>query len=102
MAHLNSLFEDGKRRFVEVFTEFMVVISTILFQQFLWQDLKDEAKEVIMSFSSATKEEQLFLPSFINEDCLTMLGLPKDEDCLTVRICLGVRICLSTFLPKSA
>ena len=47
LAHSNSLFEDGKRRFVEVFTEFMVMISTILLQQFLRQDLEDEAKEVI-------------------------------------------------------
>ena len=47
LAHSNSLFEDGRRRFVEVFTEFMVMISTILLQQFLRQDLEDEAKVVI-------------------------------------------------------
>ena len=41
------MFEDKRRRFVEVFTEFMVMISTILLQQFLRQDLEDKAKEVL-------------------------------------------------------
>ena len=41
------MFEDKRRQFVEVFTEFMVMVSTILLQQFLRQDLKDEAKEVL-------------------------------------------------------
>ena len=30
LAHKKSMFDDGKRRFVEVFTEFMVMISTTL------------------------------------------------------------------------
>ena len=46
LAHNKYLFEDGMRRFVEVFTEFMSMVSTILLQQFLRQDLKDEAKEL--------------------------------------------------------
>ena len=47
LAHSSSLFEDRRRRFVEVFTEFMVMISTILLQQFLRQDLEEVAKEII-------------------------------------------------------
>ena len=47
LSHSSSFFEDKKRRFVEVSTEFMVMISTILLQQFLRQDLEDEAKSVL-------------------------------------------------------
>ena len=32
LAHSSSMFEDKRRRFVEVFTEFMVMASTILLQ----------------------------------------------------------------------
>ena len=49
LSHSSSMFEDKRRRFVEVSTEFMVMISTILLQQFLRQDLEDEAKGVIQN-----------------------------------------------------
>ena len=47
LSHSSSMFEDKRRRFVEVSTEFMVMISTILLQQFLRKDLEDEAKSVL-------------------------------------------------------
>ena len=41
LAHSSSLFEDKRSQFVEVFTEFMVMISTTILQQFLRKDLED-------------------------------------------------------------
>ena len=32
LVHQKALYEDGKRRFVEVFTEFMILTSTVLLQ----------------------------------------------------------------------
>ena len=41
LAHSKSLFEDKRRRFVEVFTEFMVMFSISLLQQLLRPDFND-------------------------------------------------------------
>ena len=54
LVHSKSLFEDGRRRFTEVFTEFMIMFATAFLQQLLRPDYDENAKSLLqyMFFTS--------------------------------------------------